>query len=289
MDFKTQKEKESAALNEKIEKLQKDLTSAQELSYRLVQEKSGFEGQQNQSAAKIAELSNLKANFEQERQKLLEQNEFLKNQYVGIQQEMTEMKNRYAKLEKERDAALQVSQKDKKVLELESQRKELAKKLEEYSQQIKDYETKLKDRTALEKQNKILAEDYAQVKDDYEKLKLQYQVTSKESQIHKAVVKRSGSLPEENATLHYNLGVMSAQQGEYAKAVSEFEKVLQLKPDDAETHYNLGVIFSEHLNDRKKAVAHFKRYLALAPDDPDAERVRRFMLTWETFDQEIAP
>jgi tetratricopeptide (TPR) repeat protein len=80
---------------------------------------------------------------------------------------------------------------------------------------------------------------------------------------------------------------MYAQKQEYDKAIKEFEKVLELKPDDAESHYNLGVIFSEQLNDRKKAILHFRKYLTLAPHDPESEQVRRYVLTWETADQEL--
>jgi len=63
--------------------------------------------------------------------------------------------------------------------------------------------------------------------------------------------------------------------------------VIKLKPDDAESYYNLGVIFGEYLNDRKKAISYFKKYLSLSPDDADAERVRKYILTWETYEQEI--
>jgi regulator of sirC expression with transglutaminase-like and TPR domain len=46
------------------------------------------------------------------------------------------------------------------------------------------------------------------------------------------------------------------------------------------------VIYGEYMGDRKKALAHFQRYLALAPKDPDAERVRKYVATWEVLEKE---
>ncbi|MDD5730860.1 MAG: tetratricopeptide repeat protein, partial [Candidatus Omnitrophica bacterium] len=62
---------------------------------------------------------------------------------------------------------------------------------------------------------------------------------------------------------------------------------LEIKPDDADSLYNLGVIYGEYLNDRKKAIMYFRKYLTLAPNDADTEKVRKYILTWETLDQEI--
>jgi hypothetical protein len=46
------------------------------------------------------------------------------------------------------------------------------------------------------------------------------------------------------------------------------------------------VIYGEYLNDRKKALGYFKKYLVLAPHDAESERVRKYIVTWETFGQE---
>ena len=96
---------------------------------------------------------------------------------------------------------------------------------------------------------------------------------------------RSGKLPDENAVLHYNLSVLYAQSQQYPRAITELEKVIELKPDDGEAYYNLGVIYGEYLNNRKKAIGYFKKYLALSPKDPDADRIRKYVLTYETYDQ----
>jgi tetratricopeptide (TPR) repeat protein len=133
-----------------------------------------------------------------------------------------------------------------------------------------------------------LLEDFSNLKQNYEQLEQKYKKDTQETTSKQEEIKELyGKLPEENAVLHYNLGVLYAQKEDYQKAVTEFERVIELKPEDAESHYNLGVIYGEHLSDREKATTHFKKYLSLAPDDADADRVRKYILTWGTYEQEL--
>ncbi len=86
---------------------------------------------------------------------------------------------------------------------------------------------------------------------------------------------------KELTRLHYNLGVLFSDRGDYARAVQEYEKVLEIEPDDIYTRYNLGVIYAEFLDDPDKAAAHFNKYLSLAPDDEYADAARRFLIIRE--------
>jgi len=81
------------------------------------------------------------------------------------------------------------------------------------------------------------------------------------------------------------MSVLYAQNHDYQRAIAELNKVIELKPDDGEAYYNLGVIYGEYLNDRKKAIGYFKKYLELSPKDKDADRIRKFILTYETLEQ----
>jgi tetratricopeptide (TPR) repeat protein len=138
----------------------------------------------------------------------------------------------------------------------------------------------------IAKQNKELTGDLARLKQQYNILEAKYKEledVKKQFEVFKA---RSGKLPEENALLHYNLSVLYAQNQDYTRAIQELEKVIELKPNDGEAYYNMGVIYGEYLNNRKKSVGYFKKYLALSPNDPDAERIKKYVLTYETFGQE---
>ncbi|KPK97829.1 MAG: hypothetical protein AMJ95_07125 [Omnitrophica WOR_2 bacterium SM23_72] len=97
-------------------------------------------------------------------------------------------------------------------------------------------------------------------------------------------------LLKENAVLHYNLGVYYLQKQQYPEAIREFQKDLELNPNDAAAHYNLGLIYAEYFDDKAKAISHFKRYITLDPQDKDADRAKKYILTWEMWqDEKVEP
>lgn len=91
-------------------------------------------------------------------------------------------------------------------------------------------------------------------------------------------------LIKESADMHYNLGVLFSKNKEYTRALAEFRKVVELRPDDGEAYYNLGVIYAEHLPDRQRAMEHFRRYLALTPDAKDAGWVKQYIASWNAWE-----
>ncbi len=56
-----------------------------------------------------------------------------------------------------------------------------------------------------------------------------------------------------------------AQLGRKREALATFDRVVALKPDDAEAHFNRGFLLQE-LNDHDGAMAAFDRALAINPD-----------------------
>ncbi|MEO0210754.1 MAG: tetratricopeptide repeat protein, partial [candidate division WOR-3 bacterium] len=44
----------------------------------------------------------------------------------------------------------------------------------------------------------------------------------------------------EDAEAHYNLGVLLADQGRYEEAEKEFREAIRIKPEYAEAHFSLG-------------------------------------------------
>ncbi|MEK7849674.1 MAG: tetratricopeptide repeat protein, partial [Candidatus Omnitrophota bacterium] len=95
-------------------------------------------------------------------------------------------------------------------------------------------------------------------------------------------------LVKRTALMHYNLGVFYTQNREFQRALAEFEKAVELNPEDSASHFNLGYIYAEHLQNRPKAVEHFKQFLKLAKrDDKDADWVKRYILTWQTWEGNV--
>lgn len=85
----------------------------------------------------------------------------------------------------------------------------------------------------------------------------------------------------ENADMHYNLGTIFLHNKQYKEAVKEYESVLELRPNDPETHYNLGVLYDDYLKEREKALYHYQKYLSIDPKAPDAKKVESYILSLE--------
>lgn len=73
--------------------------------------------------------------------------------------------------------------------------------------------------------------------------------------------------------VHYNNGVMSANAGEYDKAVAEYTRAIALKPDYIAAYYNRGTVYLQtgQLND---AVKDFTAIITMKPDNAEAYQNR---------------
>ncbi len=89
----------------------------------------------------------------------------------------------------------------------------------------------------------------------------------------------------ETSQMHYNLGIFYSKNKQYDRALIEFQKVVEIDPNNAYAHFNLGYIYAEYLVNRQKASKHFRYYLGLAKsDDRDIDWVKKYLLTWEAYD-----
>jgi len=82
--------------------------------------------------------------------------------------------------------------------------------------------------------------------------------------------------------VHYNMGVVFANRGQFREAEREYLRALRLDPADADTHYNLGVLYDQNLKKYRKAISHYRRYLKLRPEADDANEVRIWITMCET-------
>lgn len=87
---------------------------------------------------------------------------------------------------------------------------------------------------------------------------------------------------KERRDLHYNMAAIYVRDGRFEDAEQEYLKALNYDPTDADTHYNLGILYDDELNDKRMAALHYKRYLKLNPQGPDAEAVKSWLMRIET-------
>ena len=62
-----------------------------------------------------------------------------------------------------------------------------------------------------------------------------------------------------------NQGVQLAAEGRYKEAIASYKKAIEVKPDDADVHYNMGIVHFE-LKQYKEALAACKEAVRLKSD-----------------------
>ena len=79
----------------------------------------------------------------------------------------------------------------------------------------------------------------------------------------------------------YNKGIALAKEGRYARAEKAYLLALQLDPQDAAVHYNLGVLYETHLKSPRNALDQYRAYVRLNPHAADADIVRGWIVELE--------
>ena len=83
---------------------------------------------------------------------------------------------------------------------------------------------------------------------------------------------------ETNET-HFLRGQEELRRGNYSEAMSAFMKVTEKRSDAPESHFELGRIYLDHMNDPDSAIYHFKKYLESKPNSQASPMVRQMIET----------
>lgn len=185
-----------------------------------------------------------------------------------LQEENKQMANRLI----ENDKTLQEVQRQMKPFELDRE------ELNRLRAENKEIQKRMKYVGELENRQKQLIQENAENREKVEIMKAKF----KESVPGLAKAGRiSQKMMRENADMHYNLGTIFLQNKQYREAIREYEQVLELRPNDPETHYNLGVLYDDYVRDREKALYHYQKYLSVNPKAPDAKKIETYILNLE--------
>ena len=82
---------------------------------------------------------------------------------------------------------------------------------------------------------------------------------------------------EELFRQHYNQGLSYDGIGEYKRALEEYQKALEFMPADPDLHYNMAIVYDDHVNNKKQAIFHYQRYIELNPRSPDRLKVEAWL------------
>ncbi len=236
------------------------------------------------------------AKFEMEKSTLSETIDKLHKQNSTLQDKIKELQSMYSDASKERDKfkrAFEKSGKDDITKNLRKDLSDLQKTKNRIGVQLARREKEIKAATAkerkLESEKKRLTEKLNEYKKNYSEALAKNRAFEAEL---KHMPKKFSELARQNkillkqtAQMHYNMGVNYCRDNDFVRARIEFEKAIEINPEDASAHFNLGYIYAEYLVDRRKAIEQFRHYLRLAKEgDKDMDWAKKYILTWQTWE-----
>lgn len=274
-------QEQQAELKEAHEGLKVDRDNLLAQITRIREERDQAVAEGNVLGTLLKRMSAERLQFKETLDPLQGQYALLQQNYAAAVKEMDGLTDKLTKAKKRsREKQLQEALNQEK-----RERKQLGISLRHIQQHIKTTEARrAKDQMELVKIQSRLET----LKDQYTHLLAEN--TAMELQVKRApadvsrLARQHEKLIKENADMHYNLGVLFSQNKEYPRALTEFRKVLELRPDDADAHYNIGVIYAEHVRDRDKALSYFRRYLKLNPRAHDASWVKHYIASWQAWE-----
>jgi nucleoid-associated protein YgaU len=92
---------------------------------------------------------------------------------------------------------------------------------------------------------------------------------------------------KKGALYHYRLAASKYREGDFESAINLYEKALQVDPELADAHLDIGIICDDYLNDNERAVSHYREFLKLKPDSGKAKMIKRWIAKAE--EEEAAP
>ena len=205
----------------------------------LYMKKNSLDAEVTQSQQIIQKIQNEMDRLESDKDKALKKNE-------ELQQDALSYVNSNSKLQQEKEQVTKMLEAAKMLLK----RKEV--ELNREKQKLTDLNAKISTQQAKA--------DSGLFK---EKKELESRLTTLEA-----------TMKKERARFHYNLAVAYTKAKLYDDAIEAYETSLALDPNNADAHYNLGLLYSDVKNNSEKAVAHYKKYIELKPDAEDRDEVQ---------------
>ena len=297
----------------KLNKVNSNLKTSVSVTMDLRKQVDSLTKENEEYKQKISDAQSRTTDLDLEKRNLRDRLAGAQNDLSAARDELKSQADKAAELEKElapvRELRKQLSEKDKKLKQAEDAAKDYKgdaanlekellatkKNLEKAQKQLNTVvgRTEEKVKTAGESEKKKLesglaaAKNYVKLvegeRDDYltKMAELKQNLSDALSRMANVTAANNG-LREEVADMHYNLGVILAKQNDFRTAIREFEKVLSVKPDDADAHYNLAILYDEKVKDNNKALEHYRAYMKIAPDSKDAKKVSKWIIDKES-------
>jgi tetratricopeptide (TPR) repeat protein len=204
--------------------------------------------------------------------------------YRELEKENATLKEKVAKLEVDRQAAVQELTATEAAAARSEELKQVVATAEMTQEKRKELIAALARRLlATEQELKQKDQELAALKGELDRREQRLQKVERLAVLLARTRKEvQGADEKERSDLHYNMAVVYAGKGQYEDAEREYLNALRTDPTDADAHFNLGILYEEIFKNKDKAAMHYRRFLKLRPDSPDAIQVREWLLHLET-------
>ena len=78
-----------------------------------------------------------------------------------------------------------------------------------------------------------------------------------------------------NVDVRVDMGTCYRNSGKPDVAIKEFKKAIEINPKHINAHKNLAVVLAYDFRNKEEAIREFEKTLQLAPNDPDAEQLKQ--------------
>jgi len=280
------KKRNESSANEEEEKLEME-RQLRELQQKLRDMTAAQNKRDAQSDQGVKQGSDLFVEKERE-------NAFLRQQIAELKQEreraLKNWEDSISKAQnKERDYEKAVASRDELQRQLEEarssedQHKQIIKKLMEEIPELEKDLSQMQS-TGAEAQE-VLNEKEKELDTLRQELQKREYRLMKAEKMHKILQEAYNEIKEtgdkDRRDMHYNVAVVYTREGRFEEAKEEYLKALKLDPNDADVHYNLGVLYDDYLDDKESAALHYRKYLLLKPHAADVDQVKDWLMKIE--------
>ncbi len=220
-----------------------------------------------------------KSSFEQKAQSGEQKVQDLSSELTTLKEDKTAVTQKYDELKQQVESSEKMLEaQNKKIFELGRRLKEADEKIKRH----KKASDNLEQQTKSAKANPAMTAEYVKLVES-QWLAAESKTQELKGDLDKSLSELSGynlerqKMRSDTATMHYNLAVILTNQQNYEAAIREYLKVLELRPNDADAHYNLGIIYDDYSKNHEKAIEHYRQFVRVSPDSPETNKVKMWL------------
>ncbi|MFS0575307.1 tetratricopeptide repeat protein [Sporosarcina sp. 179-K 3D1 HS] len=86
-------------------------------------------------------------------------------------------------------------------------------------------------------------------------------------------MQRAAELAPQDLEIRLSYGILLAKMELFPQAADEFRFVLELDPDHADAHYNLGIVYAVSTDRKEDALHHLEQSFTIEPDHMEARNI----------------